>query len=183
MAASPPARGRRESRHHQQQDRRQQRHGQADSAGEDGLSEEDEGLLDNDDAAGPPAAAAAGAGVDDAADGATTGGRSARAGRSLRDTVKKPPPAVSHTSSEGAQSGSGASSAWLCCSVSVGITACHLLSLQTAADEEPPSEACSLQMMKHTVVLHVPLRPAACIPCRMRSGLNENGGHFLRQTT
>lgn len=63
------------------------------SSGEEGLSDEEGPLVDQD----SPEAASAGEleEEEDADEAAATGGRSARAGRSLRDTIKKPPPSVS----------------------------------------------------------------------------------------
>jgi hypothetical protein len=84
-AERPATRG----RHHPWQ-RRQQQHID-DSESDDAHSEEgtSEGQEDSD---FEDRAAAAAAGADEDAG---TGGRSARAGRSLRDTIKKPPPSVS----------------------------------------------------------------------------------------
>lgn len=100
------ARRRAQGRHQEQQ----QLDGSSEglSSGEEGLSDEEGSLMDQD----SPEAASAGEleeeEEEDADEGAATGGRSARAGRSLRDTIKKPPPSVSRAPGDHQQQ-------WPCC--------------------------------------------------------------------
>jgi hypothetical protein len=89
-AAGRPTRAAAKGRHQQRLN-----DSDADAADSDDSASDEEDANDSDGSDGYAAAAAAGEDGE-----ATTGGRSARAGRSLRNTIKKPPPSVRTAAAE-----------------------------------------------------------------------------------